>query len=113
MIIYGDQISGNCLKVKWTAERLGLEFEWRHVDVVAGDSRTTDYLAMNPQGQVPCVQLDDGRHLAQSNAIIRYLSAGSELLPEDTFAQAKIDEWMFWEQYSHEPYIAVSRFQMR
>jgi glutathione S-transferase len=68
---------------------------------------------MNPAGQVPVVEFDDGRHLAQSNAIIRYLARGTALLPADPYEQAKVDEWMFWEQYSHEPYIAVCRFQMR
>jgi glutathione S-transferase len=63
-------------------------------------------------GQVPAVELDDGRTLAQSNAIIRYLARGSDLIPQDAFAAAKMDEWLFWEQYSHEPYIAVCRFQM-
>ena len=77
-----------------------------------GESRTPAYLAKFPQGQVPAVEFDDGRCLAQSNAIIRYLARGSTLLPDDPFTQAKIEEWLFWEQYSHEPYIAVCRFHM-
>jgi glutathione S-transferase len=77
-----------------------------------GESRTPQFLAMNPQGQVPVLQLDDGRAIAQSNAIIRYLAAGSELLPQDPFLQAKVDELLFWEQYNHEPTIAVCRFHM-
>lgn len=75
-------------------------------------TRTPEYLAKFPQGQVPAIEFDDGRCLSQSNAIMRYLARGSPLLPEDAWAQAKIDEWLFWEQYSHEPYIAVCRFQM-
>ncbi|MCJ9428622.1 glutathione S-transferase family protein [Kordiimonas marina] len=110
MKIYGDMISGNCLKVKYTADLLGIPYEWVEADVLKGDSRTPDYLAKNPQGQVPMIELDDGRTLAQSNAIIRYLARGSRLLPDDAFAAAKVDEWLFWEQYSHEPYIAVCRF---
>jgi glutathione S-transferase len=110
--IYGDLISGNCLKVKWTADFLGRPYTWIPVDIMKGESRTPDYLAKFPQGQVPTIELDDGRCLAQSNAIIRYLARGSALLPEDAFTQAKIDEWLFWEQYSHEPYIAVCRFHM-
>ncbi|MFT5175144.1 MAG: glutathione S-transferase, partial [Gammaproteobacteria bacterium] len=78
-----------------------------------GESRRAEHLARNPQGQVPVVQLNDGRYLAQSNAIIRYLARGSSLLPEDAYQQAKVDEWLFWEQYSHEPYVAVCRAQMR
>ena len=112
MNVYGDLNSGNCLKVKYTADYLKLSYVWQPVDVLQGESRTADYLALNPQGQVPLLQLDDGRCLAQSNAIIRYLAHGSELLPVDPWQQAKIDEWLFWEQYSHEPYIAVCRFHM-
>ena len=82
------------------------------VDITKGESRTAAFLARNPQGQVPTIKLPDGRVLAQSNAIIRYLARGSALLPDDAFLQAKIDELLFWEQYSHEPYIAVCRFHM-
>jgi glutathione S-transferase len=113
MKIYGDLISGNCLKVKWTCDRLGIPYEWVPVDVVAGETRTPAFLAMFPQGQVPAVDFEDGRTLAQSNGIMRYLARGSALLPEDAYTQARIDEWLFWEQYSHEPYIAVLRFHMR
>ncbi len=113
MKIYGDVISGNCLKVKWTADALGLPYTWVQTDVVKGETRTPAYLAKFPQGQVPAVEFDDGRTLAQSNGIVRYLARGSRLLPDDGFAQAKVDEWLFWEQYSHEPYVAVCRFHMK
>ena len=86
MKIYGDIKSGNCLKVKYTADLLGLTYEWVAVDVTTGGSRTPEYLAKFPQGQVPTVEFDDGRTLAQSNAIIRYLARGSFLLPDDPFA---------------------------
>jgi glutathione S-transferase len=112
MKIHGDLNSGNCLKVKWTADALGLRYTWVPVDIMKGENRTPNFLARNPQGQVPAIELDDGRTLAQSNAIIRYLARGSALLPDDAWTQAKIDEWLFWEQYSHEPYIAVCRFHM-
>ena len=113
MIIYGDLNSGNCLKVKYTADYLGLPYTWVPIDITKGESRTGEFLARNPQGQVPMIELPDGRALAQSNAIIRYLARDSALLPDDAFAQAKIDELLFWEQYSHEPYIAVCRFHMK
>ena len=112
MKIYGDRISGNCLKVRRTADLVGLEYDWVDVDILAGETRTAEFLAINPAGQVPAVVLSDGRALAQSNAIIRFLAAGSALLPDDPFEQALVDEWLFWEQYSHEPYVAVCRFQM-
>ncbi|MCD0421957.1 glutathione S-transferase family protein [Rubrivivax sp. JA1024] len=112
MRIYGDLNSGNCLKVKWTCDRLGLPYEWIAVDTMKGESRTPLFLALNPAGQVPVVAFDDNRALAQSNAIIRYLARGSDLIPTDPWLAAKMDEWLFWEQYSHEPYIAVCRFQM-
>ena len=113
MKIYGDAISGNCLKVKWTADALGLPYTWVPIDIMKGESRVPTYLDKFPQGQVPAVELADGRTLAQSNAIIRYLAHGSRLLPDDAYAQAKVDEWLFWEQYSHEPYVAVCRFHMK
>lgn len=112
MKIYGDDKSGNCLKVKWVADRLGLSYRWIEIDTLQGGSRTAEFLKLNPWGQVPTVELDDGRTLAQSNAIIRYLARGSDLIPSDAFAAAKMDEWLFWEQYSHEPCIAVCRFHM-
>lgn len=113
MKVYGDSISGNCLKIRYTAEFLGLDYQWVETDIMAGETRTPAYLAMNPAGQVPVLELDDGRTLAQSNAIIDYLARGSVLLPEDPFLKAKAREWLFWEQYSHEPYVAVCRFVMR
>jgi len=113
MEIYGDSISGNCLKVKWTADLLGIPYRWKETSVLAGDTRTPAYLAMNPAGQVPLVRFEDGRTLAQSNAIILHLAEGSALIPADPYRRAKMLEWLFWEQYSHEPYVAVARFQLR
>ncbi|MEE2690481.1 MAG: glutathione S-transferase family protein [Pseudomonadota bacterium] len=112
-VIYGDSRSGNCLKVRWTMLLLGVPFEWIEMDVVSGSTRTEDFLKLNPAGQVPCVILPDGRALAQSNAIIVYLAQvhDGDLVPNDPFERAKVNEWLFWEQYSHEPYIAVRRFQ--
>jgi len=109
--IFGDSVSGNCLKVKWVAERLGFAHEWTETDILKGETRTDAFLALNPFGQVPVVQFDDGRTLSQSNAIILHFAEGSDLVPQDAFESAKMLEWMFWEQYSHEPAIAVRRFQ--
>jgi glutathione S-transferase len=111
--IYGDSISGNCLKLKWTADFLGLKYDWIETNILQGESRTPAYLAMNPAGQVPVVVLDDGRALAQSNAIILHFAEGSNLIPTDPYDRAKMLEWMFWEQYSHEPYVAVARFHVK
>jgi glutathione S-transferase len=112
MKIYGDTNSGNCLKVKWVCDHLALPYVWVAIDTLRQETRTPEFLKLNDAGQVPVVAFDDGRTLAQSNAIIRYLARGSDLIPSDAFAQAKMDEWLFWEQYSHEPYIAVCRFHM-
>lgn len=109
--IFGDPISGNCLKVRYAADYLGRDYEWIDVDIMAGESRTPEFLAINRFGQVPCVRFETGETLAQSNAIIFHLAEGSELVPTDPVARARGLEWMFWEQYSHEPYVAVCRFQ--
>jgi glutathione S-transferase len=91
---------------------LALTYSWIDVDILKLESRTPQFLKLNSAGQVPTVEFDDGRTLAQSNAIIRYLARGSDLIPADAFTAAKMDEWLFWEQFSHEPYIAGCRFQM-
>jgi glutathione S-transferase len=112
MKIHGDTKSGNCLKVKWVCDALALPYCWIDIDITKGESRTPEFLALNAAGQVPLVVFDDGRTLAQSNAIIRYLARDSRLIPADAYQAAKMDEWLFWEQYSHEPYISVCRFHM-
>ena len=112
MKVYGDLRSGNCLKVKYTADFLERPYSWVPVDVMTGGSRKPQFLRLNPVGQVPAIELEYGRVLAQSNAIIRYLAAATELVPQDLFLQAKVDEILAWEQYSHEPYVAVCRFHM-
>jgi glutathione S-transferase len=112
MKIFGDLNSGNCLKVKYTADYLGLSYTWVPVDTMKGETKTPEFLAAFPMGRIPTVGFPDGGRLAESNAIIRYIARDSSLLPSDAFAQAKVDEWLFWEQYSHEPYVAVCRFHM-
>jgi glutathione S-transferase len=105
--LYGTLDSGNCLKPKWVAERLGVRVNWIETSAFDGSTRKADYLALNPAGQVPVAVLSDGRTLAQSSAIMVFLAEGSPLIPKDAYARAKMFEWMFWEQYSHEPYVAV------
>lgn len=113
LTIYGDSISGNCLKTKWVAERLRLPFDWVETSVVGGATRAPQFLALNPWGQVPLAVLADGRTLSQSNAIMLHLAEGSDLIPADAYSRAKMFEWLFWEQYSHEPVIAVRRFRVK
>tara|TARA_E500000318_G_scaffold30470_1_gene30256 strand:+ start:588 stop:1184 length:597 start_codon:yes stop_codon:yes gene_type:complete len=110
--LYGDRRSGNCLKIVFAADWLGLDYRFVDVDIMTGESRTPEFLAVNPAGQVPAVDFGDGKTLAQSNAVLLYLAENTALLPEDPFLRAKVNEWLFWEQYSHEPYVAVCRFLM-
>lgn len=113
MILHGDMNSGNCLKVKYVADHLGLPLTFKEVDLMNGGTRTPAFLALNPWGQVPVLELADGRALSQSNAILSFLTEGSKLSPADPFQRAKVNEWLFWEQYSHEPYVATCRFHMK
>jgi glutathione S-transferase len=108
--LYQDPRSGNCYKAVLTAAHLGIPLKTVDIDVNEGLTRKSAFLAKNPNGRVPLLELDDGRFLPESNAIIWYLAEGSELIPADKFARAQMLQWMFFEQYSHEPYIAVARF---
>ncbi|MFL0798248.1 MAG: glutathione S-transferase family protein [Cellvibrionaceae bacterium] len=110
MIIYGDVQSGNCYKLKLTAALLSLNYEWQHVDILKLDTHKPEFIAKNPNGKIPLLELDDGRYLSESNAIINFLASGTDLLPKDAYQLAKVQQWQFFEQYSHEPYIAVARF---
>lgn len=111
MKIWGDSRSGNCLKVKFVCDYLAIPYQWIELDVMSGQTRQKDFLQINPMGQVPAIQFDDGRSLAQSNAIILFLARDSDLIPEIPFGEALMNQWLFWEQYSHETSIAVRRFQ--
>ena len=127
LVLYGDSRSGNCYKIQWLASEIGIAYDWREIDILAGESRTEDFLAMNPNGRIPLLELPDGRRLAESNAILCYLAdqhpfAGDDAwmraqmlpyLPDEAWGRAQILQWMFFEQYSHEPYIATSRFIVR
>lgn len=105
--LYGSSSSGNCLKPKWVAALVGRDIAWIETDSFSGATRAPEHLAINPAGQVPAAVLADGRTLAQSNAIMLHFAEGTRLVPEDAYARAKMFEWLFWEQYSHEPAIAV------
>jgi len=108
--VHGTAASGNCHKVRMALDILGLPYEWREIDVLKGESRTPEFLAMNPNGKVPVLAVDGATFLPESNAILWYLAEGTALLPEDRLARARVLQWMFFEQYSHEPAIAVARF---
>lgn len=108
--VYGMKTSGNCYKVQLALEQLGRPYRWIEMDSASGETRTPDYLAKNPNGKVPLLELGDGRRLAESNAILCYIADGTPLLPADAWHRAEALQWLFFEQYSHEPYIAVARF---
>jgi glutathione S-transferase len=107
---YGDSRSGNCYKLKLLCAEMGIGYAWQEVDIMAGDTRTVEFLALNANGKIPLLALPDSRHLAESNAILYYLADGSEFFGGGAYTRAEILQWMFFEQYSHEPYIATSRF---
>ena len=108
--VYGDYNSGNCYKIKLMLHLLGLEYEWQSVDILNGETETPAFLAKNPNGKVPVLELEDGTCLWESNAILNYLADGSEFLPTEPRLRTQVLQWQFFEQYSHEPYIAVARF---
>ncbi len=108
--VYGDINSGNCYKIKLLLNMLGIEHEWIVIDILAGDTRTEEFIAKNPNGKIPLLEMDDGECLTESNAILNFLADGTALLPGDALARARVLQWQFFEQYSHEPYIAVARY---
>jgi glutathione S-transferase len=105
-------VSGNCYKVRLAARQLGVQLKLKDYGLHDRQTRTPEFLAMNPNGRVPVLELDDGRFLAESGAILWYLAEGTPLVPDERWARARMLQWMFFEQYSHEPYIAVARFWM-
>lgn len=110
MLLYDSQLSGNCYKVRLLLAHLGIDYERREVDVVDRSNRAELLGGLNPALRVPVLVLDDGRSLAESNAILWWLGEGTRYIPADPFHRAKLLQWMFFEQYSHEPNIAVVRF---
>ena len=111
--VFGMADSGNCYKVKLALEQLGKPYRWVEVDSTRGETRSKEFLSRNPNGKVPALQLEDGSFLPESNAILYYLAEGTPLLPADKLGRARALQWMFFEQYSHEPYIAVARSILR
>ncbi|HEY0975426.1 MAG TPA: glutathione S-transferase family protein [Solimonas sp.] len=111
--LYGMTGSGNCYKPALLMTQLDLPYRWQEVDLLKGESRTPAFLALNPNGKVPLLVLPDGRALAESNAMLCYLAEGTPLLPDDRYARAHVLQWLFFEQYSHEPYIATVRFWIK
>lgn len=107
--VYGMSISGNCYKVKLLLEQLGNPYQWQEVNALTGETRTPEFLAINPNGRVPTLQIEPGRFLPESNAILCYLADGTEFWPAERREKAETLQWMFFEQYSHEPYVAVAR----
>jgi glutathione S-transferase len=110
MLLYNSQVSGNCYKVRLLFAHLGLGYERRELDVIDRSNRPEVLGELNPGLRVPTLVLDDGRALAESDAIIFYFAEGTGYLPDDRFERAQVLQWLFFEQYSHEPYIAVARF---
>ena len=110
MKIYGDVRSGNCYKLKLLCALLSIKHDWIAIDILRSETRSEEFMAINPNAQIPVCITDDGEILTQSNAILYYLGQGSSYWPEDMLTQTRILEWQFFEQYSHEPGVAVARF---
>jgi glutathione S-transferase len=110
MNVYGDLNSGNCYKIKLLAAILNIEIQWVDVDILAKETQTTEFLKKNPNGKIPLLELSEGLCISESNAILNYLAHNTALSSTDNYRHAKILQWQFFEQYSHEPYIAVARF---
>jgi glutathione S-transferase len=108
--VYGDYNSGNCYKIKLMLALLGIEYEWVPVDLLGGETQTTAFLEKNPNGKIPVLELEDGTCLWESNAILNFLADGSAYLPTEPRLRTQVLQWQFFEQYSHEPCIAVARF---
>ena len=110
MLLYNSPVSGNCYKVRLLLAHLGLPYERRDLDVVDRSNRGAVLAGLNPDLRVPTLVLDDGRPIAESGAILWYFGEGTRFVPEERYDRAKVLQWMFFEQYSHEPAIAVVRF---
>lgn len=105
--------SGNGYKVRLLLAQIGQKYDWTNVDIDRGETRTPEFLKRNPNGRIPTLQLDDGTYLPESNAILWYLAEGSRFVPATQLGRAQVLQWMFFEQYSHEPYVATPRYILR
>ncbi len=110
LTLYDFLPSGNGYKCRLLLRQLGLPYRLVELDILAGATRTEEFLALNPNGRVPVLRLADGTALAESNAILFYLAEGTRFLPDDRLGRARVLQWLFFEQYSHEPFVAVARF---
>ncbi len=110
MKLYGDTNSGNCYKVLLVGRILNIKIDLIPIDILKGETKTPEFLEKNPNGKIPLLELDDGRYLSESNAIINFLAEDSYLIPKNSYERHKVLQWQFFEQYSHEPFIAVARF---
>lgn len=110
MRIYGDTRSGNCYKLQLLLSLLGKTCEWVNVDIMKGETRLPSFLEKTPNGKIPLLELDDGRVLSESNAIMHYIALNTPFIPSSPYQFAQLLQWQFFEQYSHEPYIAVARY---
>jgi glutathione S-transferase len=108
--VYGMSSSGNCYKVRLLLEQLSAPYDWVEIDTRSGRTHSAEFLAKNPNGRVPLLELEPGHYLAESGAILYCLADGTAFWPQDRVARAEVLQWMFFEQYSHEPYIAVARY---
>lgn len=108
--VYGDINSGNCYKIKLLMALLDVDHEWIHLDVLQAQTQTAEFRSKNPNAKIPALELPDGKCLSESNAILNFLADDCAYLPAEAYARAKVLQWQFFEQYSHEPYIAVARF---
>jgi glutathione S-transferase len=108
--LYDFLPSGNGYKIRLLLTQLGMPFDRVEVDILKGETRTPEFLSKNPNGKIPVLEIESGKYLAESNAILIYLSEGTEFLPYDRFLRAQVLQWLFFEQYSHEPFIGTSRF---
>lgn len=108
--VYGDYRSGNCYKIKLMLHLRGIAYEWIPIDILKDETQSEAFLAKNPNGKIPVLELEDGTCLWESNAILNFLADGSEFLPSEPRLRTQVLQWQFFEQYSHEPYVAVARF---
>jgi len=108
--VYGDIQSGNCYKLKLLMSLLDMEHDWIHVNILEGETHTSEFEKMNPNARIPVLDLGNGQFLSESNAILNFLADGTDYLPTDPFSRARVLQWQFFEQYSHEPFIATARY---